>query len=229
MNAVATSAPFNAVASIPRIEICGGIASGKTTLAKLLAERLNGGVVLEDFRRNPFWQRFYQAPTRFVREKNVCFLAQHAGDIKAADGTLAVCDYAVVQDLAYARLVGEAEHMAVMEHLHAHLYDNLPPPRLIVHLLCDATVELERIHKRGRPEEQSITLDYLSSLDDALQAVLTGRAMGCRVVAVRSDEVDFVNDTAGSRALLDRLAGLLEIVEDLRAANLDSVKPPDQR
>ncbi|HRP37690.1 MAG TPA: deoxynucleoside kinase, partial [Candidatus Dojkabacteria bacterium] len=46
---------------VQRIEICGGIASGKTTLANLLA-RLDIEPILENFQTNPFWQAFYNDP-----------------------------------------------------------------------------------------------------------------------------------------------------------------------
>ena len=38
-----------------RIEICGGTGTGKTTVAKLLADFFNAELVLEDFEGNPFW------------------------------------------------------------------------------------------------------------------------------------------------------------------------------
>ena len=41
-----------------RIEICGGIASGKTTLASIL-KQLDYNVVFERFMDNPFLNEFY--------------------------------------------------------------------------------------------------------------------------------------------------------------------------
>lgn len=178
-----------------RIEICGGIASGKTTLARLLAEDGHCALVLEDFRKNPFWERFYQRPDLFTHEKNVCFLAQHAGEIKACtEASLSICDYAVVQDLAYASLTTSPVHSSVMTTLYEHLYAALLPPTLIIHLRCNETVQLARIRARGRREEDPITVSYLASLNVALDNVLASRPLACPVRSIRSDQVDFAHD-----------------------------------
>ncbi len=42
------------------IAIEGVIGAGKTTLASLLAERLNADLVLEQFEINPFLEKFYK-------------------------------------------------------------------------------------------------------------------------------------------------------------------------
>ena len=39
-----------------RIEICGGIASGKTSLANILEKNGFGLGVYEEFSKNPFWK-----------------------------------------------------------------------------------------------------------------------------------------------------------------------------
>jgi deoxyadenosine/deoxycytidine kinase len=44
-----------------RIEICGGIASGKTTLAVLM-QRSGYSAVFENFTLNPFIENFYSDP-----------------------------------------------------------------------------------------------------------------------------------------------------------------------
>ncbi len=176
-----------------RVEICGGIASGKTTLARLLADDEGGALVLEDFRRNPFWQRFYQRPDLYAKEKNLCFLAQHTGEIKAVQAAIVFCDYAVVQDLAYAQLTRDVEHVFVMRQVYEHLYHALPAPRLVVHLRCDAAVQLQRIRDRGRREEDPITIDYLRDLNEALDACLVEHPP-CRVLVLRSDTIDFAHD-----------------------------------
>ena len=47
-----------------RIEICGGIASGKTTFAVLL-NSLGYDPVYENFQSNPFWEAFYTVPEKY--------------------------------------------------------------------------------------------------------------------------------------------------------------------
>lgn len=180
-----------------RIEICGGIASGKTTLATLLAESISATLVHEQFRENPFWSSFYAEPTIWVEEKNFCFLVQHIGGIKAArDAEFTICDYAVSQDLAYASLVPRREHASLMLALHDHLYSVLPPPTLIVYLKCEPHVLLQRIRARARTEETNITIDYLATLNRAIETLLNEHANRAPVHCISSDLVNFATDTA---------------------------------
>lgn len=175
-----------------RIEICGGIATGKTTLARLLCEDAAGVPVLEDFRANPFWQRFYGNPALYAGEKNICFIAQHCGEIKPSlHETLTICDYAVVQDLAYASLKGDRDHLNVMTALFQHLYRPLPDPVLLIHLEADPNVQLARIRARGRREEDPITTTYLAALNQALAEVLKSMPPACPVRVIKSDAIDF--------------------------------------
>jgi deoxyadenosine/deoxycytidine kinase len=176
-----------------RIEICGGIATGKTTLAKRLARDTNFSLVLEDFKANPFWQRFYADREKFVREKNVVFFAQHFGEIKAATSAQVICDYALLQDLAYASQCLFEDHFDIMTRVWRHLYPPLDAPALVVHLECPEEVQLERIRARGRPEEGAITVDYLKSLNDAIRKMIVSFAAS-PIFSVRSDTVNFATN-----------------------------------
>ncbi|MBW8827989.1 MAG: deoxynucleoside kinase [Burkholderiales bacterium] len=181
-----------------RIEICGGVASGKTTLAKVLVP----SPVQENFRDNPFWKAFYAEPLRWFEEKNFSFLVQHTAAIKAAlEQAFVVCDYAVLQDLAYAKLGDRRNHFAMMRTLKAHLYGQLPPPTLIVHLRCTPEVQLQRIAARGRPEEAGITTNYLASLNAAIEELLDDVRQHTPVHTVDSDVVDFASDHLSAIAL----------------------------
>ena len=58
------------------IAIEGPIGVGKTSLAKLLAERLTARTVLEQFEENPFLADFYDDPERFAFQTQLFFLLQ---------------------------------------------------------------------------------------------------------------------------------------------------------
>jgi deoxyguanosine kinase len=88
-----------------RIEICGGIASGKTTFARLFAEQAK--VIYEDFLAVPFWEDFYAAPAEHAFETELSFLLQHYHQVKRAQSeshTLIVCDFSFALDAAYAHV-----------------------------------------------------------------------------------------------------------------------------
>jgi deoxyadenosine/deoxycytidine kinase len=188
--------------AMARIEICGGIGSGKSTLANILTPK----PVLEKFSSNPFWKMYYANPERWVEEKNFTFLVQHVGSIKEADDSdLVVCDYAVAQDLAYASLVTRPNHFALMRALYAHLYGQLPPPALIIHLRCPSAILLERIAKRGRQEEAEITSETLDKLNSAIEMVLKSEFQHSQVFTITSDRLNFANDPTVAAELRDEL------------------------
>jgi deoxyguanosine kinase len=178
-----------------RVEISGGIASGKTTLAKLLTQGTQWTLVRENFRRNPFLAKFYAEPARFMHEKNVCFMPLHTGAIKARSSAQAVvCDYAVFQNLAYARLSKSNEHIAAMDALYVDLYCALPAPVLFIHLECAPRIQVERIRARHRREEAAITVGYLRSLNEMIESILGEKTRGSPVKVIRSDRVNFADD-----------------------------------
>ena len=56
------------------IAIEGVIGAGKTSLTRLLHDRLGGRLILEKFEENPFLARFYQDPERYSFPTQIFFL-----------------------------------------------------------------------------------------------------------------------------------------------------------
>ena len=122
-----------------RIEICGGIASGKTTLAKLLSET---GVesVLEDFSKNPFWELFYLNPGKYIFETEVTFTLQHYHEIKNAQEKYSrfICDFSSIIDLAYAKIGLEGNKLNIFESIYEEVISDIGQPYLIIYLRCSS-------------------------------------------------------------------------------------------
>jgi len=155
---------------VTRVEICGGIASGKTTLAGL-ADSISYDILFETFEENPFWEAFYSNPGRFIFETEVSFLLQHYHQIKAEapNSGVFVCDYSFVVDKAYADIGLDGSKHDTFNRVHREIRDEIGPPDLIVWLKCSAEEELRRIRNRGRSVEDSIDLEFLSELNEAVQ------------------------------------------------------------
>ena len=151
-----------------RVEICGGIAAGKTSLARCLTHNGAGRLIEERFREVPFWEKFYAAPQVYAFEKNVSFLLFHAdsiGDImQLNDQRLAICDFAMFQDLAYASLGAASADLHIVRPIYDKLIKRIGFPSLIVKLNCAPETQLERIRRRARPQEKSIEMSYLVEL-----------------------------------------------------------------
>jgi deoxyadenosine/deoxycytidine kinase len=186
-----------------RIEVCGGIASGKTTLARLLC-RLDVSLVLENFQANPFWKPFYADPIGTAFETEISFLLQHYHEIKTAAkrGKPFACDFSLVLDLAYAYVTLSRGKRTAFESVLRQIREELPQPGLLVHLVCDPHVELERIRRRARDVEKSITLEYLEAINQALAEVLETEDGRSKVFTIDSATVNFANDEEAKNSVI---------------------------
>jgi deoxyguanosine kinase len=184
-------------AASTRIEICGGIASGKTTLASILPrDRFRPN--LEDFRSNPFWKAFYDDPIGSAFETELTFFLQHYHGIKVphSQSELMACDYSLVLDLAYARVTLKGRRLEIFEAVFQEAWQELGPPDLLVYLRCDAETELFRIKKRAREVEKSIDLGYLTALNASLESVISQFRSSLQVNEIDSAKRDFANDSS---------------------------------
>ena len=87
------------------VVIEGNIGSGKTTLAKMLAERYNTRLILEQFKDNPFLPKFYENPDQHAFALELSFLAeryhQKRDELNNTDlfRPGVICDYSFAKSL----------------------------------------------------------------------------------------------------------------------------------
>jgi deoxyadenosine/deoxycytidine kinase len=188
------------------IEICGGIASGKTSFATLLKDT-GIDTIFENFEINPFWQAFYSDPTQYAFETELTFLLQHYHQIKIANSKQEnfVCDFSPILDLAYANVTLNNSQRKVFLSVYKQIKRELSNPSLLIYLRCDPSIELKRIHQRGRSTEKSISLEFLSKLDRSLEKCVSEVADRFKIISIDSDKQDFVNDDFVKQDLIDKL------------------------
>lgn len=188
---------------LPRIEICGGIASGKTTFATLL-KHAGIDTILENFQTNPFWEAFYRDPVRHAFETEVTFLLQHYHQIKVNGATakLFACDFSLLLDRAYANVTLYDSKHQTFSAVYEEVVKDLNLPDLLVHLRCGAVAELERICKRGRAVEASITLEYLGKLNDSVERQVSEVWGKTKVISIDSEHQNFAHDETVKRDVL---------------------------
>ena len=187
-----------------RIEIVGGVASGKTSFAALF-RKSPIRPVFERFRTNPFWRVFFAAPKTYAFETEVTFLLQHYHAIKRAGaaGKDAICDFSIFLDSAYAKLsLGRSQYGAFMS-VYREVTHDVAQPDAVVVLQCDAAVEMQRVQQRARREESLITTEFLKQLDGAISEVLEHLPPGVERIPVDSVALNFVADTATKTQLVD--------------------------
>lgn len=152
-----------------RIELCGPLGVGKTTLAVNLAQMMNLTLIREPVENHPFLENFYSNPSSFAFEKNLFFLVDYLHQIKLREGGDFIFDHSAVVHRSYAALNRvSAQEKPVFAALD-RLIETIGPPDLLINLVCDPDVIMERIKKRGRAFESEVTIDYVRALTNEIQ------------------------------------------------------------
>jgi deoxyadenosine/deoxycytidine kinase len=189
------------------IEICGGIASGKTTFATL-SSIIGFEPIYESFSTNPFWDAFYSDPVKHAFETEISFTLQHYHQIKKQIESCKsiVCDFSFLLDAAYAEMGLQGSQLAAFRTVYAEIKKELPPPALVIHLQCDPEIELARIRARGREVEKTITVEFLRSLNEAVTAQINKAKEHVPILTIDSARNNFVDDKDVKSKLLQMVA-----------------------
>lgn len=84
------------------------------------------------------------------------------GNVKLMERSLYSARYCFVENLHRKQLINSFEYDILDQWFND--CKNLAPIDLIIYLRTDPEIVFERIHRRARPEESKITLDYITSL-----------------------------------------------------------------
>ena len=154
---------------IYHIAVEGTIGVGKTSLAKILSEVVQGRLVLEEFEENPFLSDFYKNSERYAFQTQLFFLLsryrqqQELLQIDMFSKTL-ITDYMFVKDRLFAALTLNEKEMALYNSVATILEKNIVMPDLVIFLQADTDRLMQNIMKRGREYERSIEWKYLDGL-----------------------------------------------------------------
>ncbi len=157
---------------IKYIAIEGNIGAGKTTLARLLSERVEASLFLEEVEDNPFIEKFYEDQEGYAFQAQIFFLLNRYRqqlEITQQDlfTNLLVADYLFAKDRIYAHAVLGDEELVLYNRLHSMLEGKIMGPDLVIYLQASPEILMHRIQKRGRGYERQITGEYLASLNEA--------------------------------------------------------------
>ena len=171
-----------------RIEICGAIAAGKSTLARLL--ELNGyTAIYERFEDNPFLKQFYQNTGQDnTFETELVFALLHYNQMKHRQEDLLVSDYSMLQDYCYALQNLTETEKGLFINIYEYLLSRLMPIDLIIYLRCGVDCLQERIRERSRDMESTISREYLQRHIEVLEKELEKAE---NVLIIDSEKYDF--------------------------------------
>mgnify|MGYP001038372388 CR=1 FL=1 len=191
------------------IAIEGVIGVGKTSLSKLLADRLQAQLVLEEVEENPFLKDFYRDRERYAFQTQMHFLFSRYQQQRGLRQTelfsdRLVSDYLFQKDRIFAGLNLSERELALYERLVVWLELDVVKPDVVVYLQAGADVLLERIARRGRPFEKDMDREYIRQLNEAYNHFFF-HYTEAPLLVVNTSGIDFVNNPDDFEDLLRRI------------------------
>ncbi|HET8803522.1 MAG TPA: deoxynucleoside kinase [Aequorivita sp.] len=183
------------------VAIAGNIGSGKTTLTRLLAKHYKWQAHYEDVEDNPYLDDFYNQMERWSFNLQIYFLNSRFRQIVEIreKGKNVIQDRTIYED---ANIFAPNLHaMGLMTNRDFENYRSLfdlmesvtAGPDLLIYLRSSIPNLVNQIHKRGREYENSISIEYLSRLNERYEAWIHGYDKG-NLIIFDVDNINFVDD-----------------------------------
>ena len=191
------------------ITIEGNIGAGKTTLANLLAERLNARLILEEFADNPFLAKFYDNPAQYAFSVELFFMAERYKQQKDLVGqqdmfrSLTIADYLFTKCLLFAKVNLPDDEFRLYQRLFDIMHHQMIQPELLIYLHSPVSKLQENIKKRNRPYEQNIQNDYLYNIQQTYTHYIKQHNM--KTLFVDTSNADFIGNPKHLDTILDAL------------------------
>lgn len=194
------------------VAIAGNIGAGKTTLTKLLAKHYKWEPHYESVEENPYLDDFYGEMERWSFNLQVYFLNSRFRQVLEIreTGKSLVQDRTIYED---ARIFAPNLHaMGLMPNRDFKNYESLfdlmerlvTPPDLLIYLRASIPTLVGQIHKRGRDYENSISIDYLSRLNERYEAWITKYEKG-KLLIIDVDNLNFVDKPEDLGTIIDKI------------------------
>ena len=192
--------------------IAGNIGAGKTSLAKLLSEHYGWEAHFEDVIDNPYLDDFYNHMERWSFNLQVYFLNSRFRQLeifKSSDNSF-IQDRTIYED---ANIFAPNLHaMGLMNQRDFNNYQSLfslmesmvKGPDMLIYLRSTIPNLVSKIHKRGREYENSISIEYLSRLNERYEAWISTNDKG-KLLVVDVDEIDFVENKEDLGKIIEKI------------------------
>lgn len=193
------------------IGIAGNIGCGKTTLTRMLSEHYGWTPKYEAVTYNPYLEDYYKDIPRWSYNLETYFLAQRFKDVLEIARSTDV----IIQDRT---LFEGVEIFVANNHDLGNLSDRdydtymqlfrlmmsmVSPPDLLIYLRCSVPHLVDQIQKRGRDYEQTMSLEYLSGLNDRYESWIS--AYRGRLLVIDADHLDFESRPEDFASITDKI------------------------
>jgi len=194
------------------VAIAGNIGAGKTTLTKLLAKHYRWEAQYEDVLENPYLEDFYNKMERWSFNLQIYFLNSRFRQILQIreSGKKIIQDRTIYED---AHIFAPNLHaMGLMPNRDFENYKSLfdlmesvvQGPDLLIYLRSSIPNLVSQIHKRGREYENSISIDYLSRLNERYEAWVHNYDKG-NLLVIDVDDINFVDNPEDLGSIITKI------------------------
>ena len=184
-----------------RIAIAGNIGAGKTSLTELIAKHYNWEANFEDVIDNPYLDDFYNHMERWSFNLQVYFLKSRFQQLLSfknnkktivQDRTIYEDAYIFAPNLNAMGLMNQRDFKNYQE-LFNLIESLIEGPDLLIYLRSSISNLVSKIHKRGREYENSISIDYLSRLNERYEAWICTYDKN-KMIIIDVNDLDFVEN-----------------------------------
>lgn len=195
------------------LAIAGNIGVGKTELTTRLSAGLGWMAYYEPVIQNPYLDDFYADMSRWSFHLQIYFLSERfKAQVQIGSSALPfIQDRTIYEDAEiFARTLHDQGSMTDVDYrnytsLFHVLVSFLRKPDLIIYLKASPDVLMERIARRGRASEQSISRDYIARLNRAYDDWMRRARAEGEVLEIDTDTVRLQGETPAFNQLVKDL------------------------
>jgi deoxyadenosine/deoxycytidine kinase len=192
------------------LAIAGNIGVGKTELTTRLSAELGWMAYYEPVIQNPYLDDFYADMSRWSFHLQIYFLSERfKAQVQIGASPLPfIQDRTIYEDAEiFARVLHEQGSMTGVDYrnytsLFHVLAGFLRKPDLIVYLKASPDVLMERIARRGRASEKTISRGYIARLNEAYDDWMRRARTEGEVLEIDTDCVPLQGETPGFAQLV---------------------------
>ena len=202
-----------------QVSVAGNIGAGKTSLTELLAKHYKWEANFEDVIDNPYLDDFYNHMERWSFNLQIYFLKsrfsqilqnQKSNKIVIQDRTIYEDAFIFAPNLNSMGLMNQRDFQNYRS-LFELMESTVSPPDLIIYVRSSIPNLVSKIHKRGREYENSISLDYLSRLNERYEAWVSTYDKG-ELLIIDVDNIDFVNNKEDLKSIIKEVDNKLSSI-----------------
>jgi hypothetical protein len=194
------------------IAIAGNIGAGKTSLTELLHKHYGWEAHYEDVVENPYLDDFYAEMERWSFNLQIYFLNSRFRQILEIQkkGNDVVQDRSIYEDAHI--FAPNLNAMGLMTHRDFKNYQAVfelmeslvKGLDLMIYLRSSISNLVSQIHKRGRDYENSISIEYLSRLNERYEAWVHNYDKG-KVLIIDVDGLNFVDNKEDLSVIIEKI------------------------